>query len=663
VKKKTLASTCLGMIPITIADFDGLMTIKMKKTIIIFILLATNVIGLIIFLPNAFFKVKKDAIYIAIAGPMSGKSRENGEEMVEGVRLCLEKLKKKPGLINNKKIELINYDDNGKQSARKIGSTIADEGKVLLVLGHYDSACSIAAGSIYNKNGIPAITASSTDKAVTIDNDWYFSIVPDQNSMANFMPFVVKELFGSESISVIYEESKYGRDMAKIFEKEIKNHDIKLMKKWGYDSGDENKEHDMKNIIGQLRAAEDPGVIYSITCAMEGVKFISSFCFPGTNYNIIGPFSFSTSSFIEHFVDYPKEKESPGYYTDGIRAASPFISYLGDSKEAREFRKAFVERKKREPSWIAACYYDAMLVAASAIERAEIKGDDIREDRNRIRKALASFNEKDVAINGITGHLFFDRDGDINIPLSVGEWRKHMFVPTYDQYYRAGTGTTEKKKGEEVTKVGGKRYKLFSVVYAGCYVNEIRNIVETENGAFDADFYLWFRFKGDFDDSNIVFTNTIGPLKLDVPVMNDTKEGITVRAYRVMGKFKSSFDKTLLPKDKHSLRISFRHKEITREKMMYVPDVVGLPPKPSRSYESEDILKNAHFWESDDVSFEGNIWKLEGTIGNIIDYSQFSTEIVIKRKGKFYLLMKNIFPIIAVIIFLYFIFRNTLNFR
>ena len=648
---------------------------KLLLLLFIVLVLALNAAGILLLLPGSPFHVKKQTVYIALAGPMSGYDKENGEAMLRGCRMYLDSIRDS-GRFKDKKIELLIYNDKDKRTAISIASQIADEAKALLVIGHYDSDNSVAAGTIYRKNGIPAITASATSEAITEDNDWYFRVVPDNRALKNFIAYGVKHLLNSKSASIIYDKNDYGTSLAEGFEAKTEALEISICNKWAFDSESENMDHELNNIIGELRAVENTGTIFCATYSAEGVRFFASCRYPGTDYSVVGPDKFSSPAFISQFSNYPREQASPGYYTNGIRAVSPFISYLADEENARVFRQRFMCKYGKEPSWLEACYYDAMDVALRAIERAEVQGQDIREDRRRFRKALASFDEHDVAIRGITGDIYFDKQGNVTRPLAMGFWNRHIFLPTFLQFQPVRpvpasdekkesngedtedhkTDDTEKKAASgEILMIEGQPVTYLHIVYTGVDINKIHNI-NVKKGTFTADFYIWFRFSGKFDDTRIRFTNARNPVHLGEPVLKARSGPATIRTYRVIADFKTDMDTKAYPLDQQSLRISFRHEARTRKEMLFVPDVAGLPQTVGEKDKGKTMAKATSRWKTEDISYVQDIAKITGPDEQTRFYSRFNTDILVQREGRTFLSLKYGIPMLAAVIILYFIF-------
>ena len=112
----------------------------MKKVLWIILFFVGLNIAVFLLLPQTSPFTKKQTIHIAVVGPMSGKDRGRGQSMLNGIRLYLDKVKKE-GILANKKIELVLFNDRkDRRTALKIASQLAEQDRVLLVVGHYYSS-------------------------------------------------------------------------------------------------------------------------------------------------------------------------------------------------------------------------------------------------------------------------------------------------------------------------------------------------------------------------------------------------------------------------------------------------------------------------------------------------------------------------------------------
>lgn len=655
-----------------------------KKTLTLFVVIFVLISGTSLFV---YFTNKKDdqqTIYIAVTGPLGETSSSNkktltglgtadGRDMLRGVKLGIQAVQEQKKL-ENINIEIIPYHENDIKDALKNSSEIASENKVLAVIGHYGNKETLTAGAIYRVNGIPAITASAANEDVTKDSDWYFKIMPDRRSTRELIAHNVKNLLEQDTASIIFVDTSYGKGLVEHFEKQGQKIELQIKHKWSFNGNDpEELEHQIRGIVGKLRAVQNPGTIFCAIRPEHADDLFTELRYPGTAFQIIGPNLFSTPSFIDQFNEYPKEKERPGYYTDGIYSVSPFIAYLEDSPVAAEFRKKNIELYGTEPSWVTANYYDAALLIASAIERAEIKGQDIRKNRRKLKKALKSFNEPDNAIAGITGKLYFDQEQTVPRSLQLGVWRHHHFLPAYFQYRATVlkksskavdekdnltlSGTQKDKEGAEKSlEINGQQLDRYRVVYAGIDINHISDF-DVKLGLFTADFYIWFRYVGDFDDTDIVFPDAVDPIVLGNPVnKKKTPDGTHILVYKVQAEFINDLNVQPYPLDRHKLSIQFHHQKETRDHLIYVPDIEGLPFLSQQNDQGRSMTHSILGWDVKDISYSQKISVQDPSVNSKKVYSVLSTEVEIQRHNRIFLLAKNFLPIFLVLIAWYFIF-------
>lgn len=485
---------------------------------------------------------QEETLRIAVVGPMSGTFRSAGNAMVQGVRLCADKVNRAGG-IDGKQIELLIYDDrNDKRTAMKIATELTMSGDAMLVIGHYYSSTSAAAGEVYKKNGMPALTASASADSITVSNNWYFRIIPSNRFVAEFAANYIVKILNRTSASIISDKDIYGSSLSEDFEKAARASGIKIKRKWEIDTESKTVDEQINKIISELRSTPEPGVIFFATHGAEGVKIITSLKYPGTAYTVMGPDSFSDRLFIRDFRNYPKEQAFPGYYSDGIYAVSFFLPELADEKSDL-FRQAFMKQYDGSPSWISVCYYDAMQVAAEALTRAEVQGKNIRDDRRTVRESLASLAGPEVAILGITGDIYFDKNGDNkNSFCALGIYKKQNFLPAFSQYqFLTDKDEHQKQEDSGLVMIDDTSMIRTDMVYTGITINQISNF-DIRTGSCTIDFYIWFRFQKDFDPSQVRFANAVNPIALETPIADISLNDSRVKTYRVKAGFRSEID-------------------------------------------------------------------------------------------------------------------------
>ncbi len=161
---------------------------------------------------------KRGEIHIALVGPMSGPQATVGRTMRRSIGFYLEEINREGG-INGLRAVLDIYDDQNKPDlARKAARAIAADGRAVAVIGHRYSDCSLAGGEVYGKAGIPAITPMSTNVRITKDNPWYFRALFDDSFQGQFLAKYAVDILGKKTVSIIYAEDGYSRNLARSFE-------------------------------------------------------------------------------------------------------------------------------------------------------------------------------------------------------------------------------------------------------------------------------------------------------------------------------------------------------------------------------------------------------------------------------------------------------------
>ena len=647
------------------------MKAKLKSNYRVLILSALFVLIIFITLRSGVLS-PDDTLHIAFVGPMSGKDQLNGQDMVRGVQLCLDQVNDAGG-INGKTVKLDIFDDqNDLDLARAKALEIVEQDQALLVLGHMFSSTSIQGGEIYREFGIPAISGSATAEAVTQGNDWYFRVIPDNHSQAVFIANYVNRIMEQETVSVIYDQDVAGASLAETFKNTFRGLGGEIKYQWSIDTKAENLDEILDAVVGGLLRAErgDPGMIFLATKASESVKLITFIKRKGINYPIISTTALGNPTVIKRFKEYAEEQAKPGYFSDGIYAAAPVVFDTAGEK-AQQFRNEFVAKYGQEPGLKAATYYDAALVAIQAIKRVEEQGEygNLAEKRERTREQLASFNDIKRAVKGITGYIYFDPRGNVVKPVAIGVFENQLFISALTQLQpvtdlkRIADLERELEAGH-VLIVDGKYVYRTNVVYTGIDINKVSNLA-TKNSSYTIDFYLWFRYQGQFDPANVEFINSEKELNPGTPIADKVLDnGMTYQAFRIKASFTGNFSFHDYPFDQQQLEIKFRHADLTRENLIYVQDMVGMRQTTNDAilakFERAQVFSTIDDWQVTQASFFQDIMKNESTLGNPqffdsdsdIEYSRFNTAITIKRDVlKF--AIKNLLPLLATIILAY----------
>jgi len=488
----------------------------------------------------------------------------------------------------------------------------------------------------------------------------------------------VKTAFRQNTVSIIHEDLTYGSYLAHVFEETSHELGVEVKYKWFFETSDKNLDLLLKDIVDELQSKKDAGVIFLATHAPEGAKLVRLMKDAGIQNPVITPDDFSIRDFLEGFNQYPKERINPGYYADGIYVASALIFDTANEK-AQQFEKAYKAKYKAEPDWHAACAYDAAMIILEAVKNTGVEGkqNTIKDDREKIKDYLAlRLTNIEDAVEGVTGFIYFDKKGDPPKPVSIGVYKKKNIISALTQLQAIRNlneiPDLEKAIEEElVLSIGGKYMYKTSVVYAGIEVNEISEF-EIGDLTYMLDFHLWFRYQGEIDVQNIEFLNTVEPIQLGEPIDKKVSNHLTYSLYHVKGRFKMDFLSRRYGLEQHVLGVSFRHRDLTRNNLIYVIDTLGmgltgeksLAEKMSeakvlspafgwmikQSWFFQDIAAKKTLGSPEYLNLQGGIVECSGfNLGILIEKNEFTRRGIIPKEFVNYLLVLSIIIILLLV--------------
>ena len=666
---------------------------------IIYGLIFLMAIGIILTVGYRFFH--KDTIYIAVAGPLTGDNASHGKSMLQGVDLYLEKINQAGG-IYGKRVKRLQFDDGGrrcdrvpsndpapKKCAREAANEISTS-PALAVIGHYSSEPSLEAGEVYKSKGIPVITGTATANDITKDNQWYFRIIFKDSDQAAVIANYARKILGYKAAYIFYDNDSYGRGLEQSFSNTALKIGLRIQNehKWGFDQKQNSFENTLNRMIETLKPLDGKGILFLATHSTEAIKVIRELRRLPYKLPIIAPEALSSSRFKEILNHYPQEKAFPGYYTDGIYVASPFLLDIA-GKQAQHFYQKYEEKYQKEKDRgkdvdisvvTPALYYDATMVAVEAIKQmlTPQEGTEIavhlEDQRKQVRNHLRQLSRLENAVEGVTGALYFDSNGDAIKSIPIGIYNKGKPVTAWYQYQPLTTmpeanNLLQNILDNNIIQVNDKFMQKAQVVYTGLDFNDISEL-DLNKSTYKADFYLWFRSlqpdKTQYHFDYIDFINIFDPKDNDIkkgsplkpeeylPEKGSKLDKVIINAYRFKTQFKIDFDLHDYPLDQQILPIRFRHNHLTTDKLIYVVDREGMVLDETKT-KIQEVFPG---WKvvNKGISFFQDTQKNDSTLGNPkqfnlkkrLEYSQFNVEIKIERHVLGFLL-KTLLPTLFVL--------------
>jgi branched-chain amino acid transport system substrate-binding protein len=523
-----------------------------------------------------------DFLTLAVVADLSGPSAFTGRSHVNGVRLLVDQFNRQGGL-NGVHIKLKAFDDrNDKAISPKVAQAIADDPTVIGVIGHNYSSASLAAAPIYHREGVPAITPSSSNPKVTLESPWYFRSVIQSDLEAELSVYYIKAILGSDQVCVIYEDLPYGVDLANVFKAKVEELDMHLSCDIQFQTKSPSLADDLKGIVSDLKRRQGKlGIIYLATHVGEGSILVREMKEQGLGNRIFAPSSFYNHSFMTAFDDLPKEQASPGFYTEGVLVTSPLL-FDTANRAAQEFKVIYEEAFGSKPGWHAAFSYDSAKIMLEAARSAGIGSGNrpIDQVRTAIREALNRIDSRDVAVQGITGATFFNNVGDAFKPIFVAEFKRNQPLSAFTQLQQAPMLPNAERLRQyaregRLLEISGHYLQETHVVQTGVSINKVDQLDE-EEVTYLLDFFIWFRHTDAVDPTDIEFVNALEVIDLGEPVVKQVNGNQVYQLYRVQARFRGDFVSLPHSIGRHVLGLAFYHKSQERHRLVFVTDILGM---------------------------------------------------------------------------------------
>jgi len=575
-------------------------------------LLTVFVIGLLTSIAPRLFFSAGQTVRIGLVGPMSGPDAELGQAMRAGVESFVERVNASAG-EDRRRIEIVVRDDQSKQeTARQQALDLAENTDVVAVLGHLDDDTSEEAAPVYAEKGLAAVTGSGGIPDVTANNKWHFRTGLTTSLQGTFLAHYMARVLEVENLIIIHDTDAFGLSLVDALENELSFlkrsgiADLSVKQKWGFNARSPESEEVIAEVIGQLSSKYTGEMIFLAVHEDTAETLIPTirdnprlrFGNP-IPYKILGPESLGQPSLVQAFAKLRREIQTPGIYSEGVYAVAPFLEDVANQR-AQDFRRTYEASYGQAPDAVAAGFRDAAAVVVEALGRLASAPADLAAARKEIRDILAGFDREEKGVPGITGNIYFDLDGNAVKSVPVAVYRGRRLVSPAIQL--STVSSFETVDSNDVLQIKGGYFTRTRIVHTGLRVNEIRDI-DLENQRFFMDFDIWFRYRGELDTNAIEFANAAETVHLGAPVEEVSEDGLFYRLHRVQGIFKTDFIGDDSGLGKRVLGMQMRHRELNRERLIIVPDVLGMESGAAGSL-TERIAAKTLLGEGDDWTVE-----------------------------------------------------------
>jgi branched-chain amino acid transport system substrate-binding protein len=343
-------------------------------------------------------------IKVGVYGDLTGQTSSFGQSTRNGAQMAAEEINAAGG-INGRQIQLVIEDDQGEPGkAATVVAKLINQDQVRALIGEVASSNSIAAAPNAQEAKVPMISPSSTNPKVTQIGDYIFRVCfidPFQGEV--MAKFAANSLKAKKAAILFDSNSDYSKGLVQFFKAAFTKLGGEIVTEKAYAQRD-------RDFTGQLTAIRDlnPDVIYV----------------PGY-YQEVGVIAKQTKQLgIKAPLLGGDGWDSPQLWDLGGDALNgDYISNHYSVDDPSQVIQDFVKRYKAKyngtaPDAIAALGYDAMMVLADSIKRAN--GTECAALRNAIAQT------KDF--KGITGVISINEERNAVKPAVVLELQNRKFV-------------------------------------------------------------------------------------------------------------------------------------------------------------------------------------------------------------------------------------------
>jgi branched-chain amino acid transport system substrate-binding protein len=347
-----------------------------------------------------------DQIAFGAIVPSSGPFAEWGRSNTTTLKM-LEQQINDAGGINNKKLEIVIYDDGAKpaESANALRKLASDD-KVLAVAGPLTSSSCEVTFPVANEMKIVATSQASSKPGVAKANrPWAFRNTVDEGILAKTSVPYFKKTFNVKSVAVIYDakDAVSTAIATKIMPKVFAAADIKVLNESDLISFNTG-ELDVSAQVTKLKSLNPDGVVIGADYS-QAITVIREMKRQGMIKPVIGGTPLISSAILKAAPEIPIVAPATFYATMRGPKAEKFVAELQPL-----LRKTSGLPADIEPSMYDANIYEivSMFIAAAKQDGLTGKPQELEAERSKIRDYLTNLHE----FEGFSGTIRFSADGD-----------------------------------------------------------------------------------------------------------------------------------------------------------------------------------------------------------------------------------------------------------
>ena len=505
---------------------------------------------------------------IALIAPVTGSQTQIGAAMQAGARQALAKVK---GAVAGHPIELIVIDEAAADAATQAVS----DPRVIGVIGPYGVAAASRAGAVVEAAGL---TALSLAPPVPGPGTSFFSVVPSSEQEVRFLANYVRNVLGERLVSIVLSDDPAAAALADKFDEVLQHFGTRVVYRWTI-ADDASARDNLRALGADMSSKQTAGTVLLLGSPAFTAEALADLRAANVPNRVVGAREMATQAFQHALEASWSASTSLGAGLNGTVVTTPMLFDTAGIK-AQEFRTAMAASGAGTPDWVSALAHDATAFFAQVVSALPTtRYDDAVAIRRAMPAAIAGYNSPERSLPVLSGQMYFaGRAASSSLQL-VGVYDGTALISSPIQLtpiLEEGVSDylQELKEGRALYVNDRFMYKT-NVVYAGVQLEKIFQI-DTDNNIADAEFLIWFRWRGTLEPQSVVFPNAIAPIELTKPERESKTGELNYRAYRVRGKFFMNYSGAPHPYGTQVVEIVFRHRTLATKNLRYVTDTLGL---------------------------------------------------------------------------------------
>lgn len=316
-------------------------------------------------------------VKLGFINSITGPEAPIGENLTNGVTMAVEDLKKK-GID----VELLKEDDTGKpQIAMSAMEKLAGKG-VAGVVGPYTSACANAVAKLAEKYRTPLLVPAAAKEEITRQGLKYvYRLNAPADQYASSLIDAALAMGKPKTVAFIYENTDFGTSATKTAKEYVAKRGIKVVADESYSKG----SPDYRSTLTKIKA-QNPDLVFMVSYVADAILLMRQSREIGLQPQAFlgGGAGFTTVQFAKETA-ISNNVFSTSQWTDDAKWPG-----------AKDFFNRYKAKFGKEPTYHAACAYEAMRIMA---ETAAAGGGD----REKTKAGLKSGSWK-----GIMGDVKFE---------------------------------------------------------------------------------------------------------------------------------------------------------------------------------------------------------------------------------------------------------------